>query len=402
MLLEHLWLILLFVFSMCLPAFMISAEKIFTAISSVRLQQMIEDRTKRTEAVVEMLFGGIRISKNIGFITATIIITFIAAANLGVGIAAFAVAAVVMVFLIVVFEEFLPRMIVLKDPEKAATRLLAGIGLMIRVTYPIKIIFGSIGDIRSGRRRRACILPRQVQNEKEAENTETNERRMIQNVFHFGDMQVKDAMVPRTDIVAVDMHSSYDNILEVFKNEKYSRMPVYKNTIDNIVGILHVKDIFFFDEQKERFDIVKSLRKAHYTFESKRIAELLEEMRKKRIQMVVVADEYGGTAGIITMQDIIEEIFGDIGDEYDEDAVEITSIGEGEYIVDGLTRLGALNEALGTDLESEHYETIGGFVTGIIGNFPKKGEVVDYNGLQVTVLDVYRTRIKRLRIKTKV
>jgi len=162
---------------------------------------------------------------------------------------------------------------------------------------------------------------------------------------------------------------------------------------------MYVKDMFFFDKRKEQFDIENNIRKPYYTFESKRIAELFEEMRKKSLQMAVVADEYGGTAGIITMQDLVEEIFGDIGDEYDEAADEIQSIGEGEYIADGLTRLSLINKTLGTDLESEHYETIGGFVTGVIGRFPKKGEIVEVDGLKCIMLDVYRTRIKRVRLK---
>ena len=225
------------------------------------------------------------------------------------------------------------------------------------------------------------------------------EKKLIQNVFQFGDSQVKDIMIPRTDILAIDIESTYDEIWGQFHTEQYSRMPVYENTLDNIVGILHVKDVFFSQQAKETFDIHKSIRKPYYTYENKRIADLFEDMRKKRLQMIVVADEYGGTAGIVTMQDLVEEIFGNIGDEYEDIVDEIQQLGPGEYIINGLTRLSVINDELGTDMESEHYETIGGFITGIIGRFPKKGEVVVYNELRWVIMDVYRTRVKRLRLQ---
>lgn len=225
------------------------------------------------------------------------------------------------------------------------------------------------------------------------------EKKLIQNVFQFGDSQVKDIMIPRTDILAIDIESTYDEIWEQFQTQQYSRMPVYENTLDNIVGILHVKDVFFSQQAKETFDIHKSIRKPYYTYENKRIADLFEDMRKKRLQMIVVADEYGGTAGIVTMQDLVEEIFGNIGDEYEEIVDEIQQLAPGEYIIDGLTRLSVINDELNTDMESEHYETIGGFITGIIGRFPKKGEVVVYNELRWVIMDVYRTRVKRLRLQ---
>ena len=132
-------------------------------------------------------------------------------------------------------------------------------------------------------------------------------------------------MIPRTDIVAIDVKSTFNEIWEQFQKKQYSRMPVFENTIDNIIGILHVKDIFYYDNKKGRFDIHKIIRKPYYTYENKRIADLFEEMRKKRLQMIVVADEYGGTAGIVTMQDMVEEIFGDIGDEYDDICLLYTS-----------------------------------------------------------------------------
>lgn len=173
---------------------------------------------------------------------------------------------------------------------------------------------------------------------------------MIHNVFEFADSQVKDIMIPRTDIAAIDVKSGYDEIWDRFRKERYSRMPVYENSIDNIVGVLHVKDLFFYNNSKDAFDIRQIIRKPYFTYENKRIVDLFEEMRKKRLQMIIVVDEYGGTAGIVTMQDMVEEIFGDIGDEHDDIIDEIQQISPTEYIIDGLTRLNDLNEELGTSL----------------------------------------------------
>jgi len=228
---------------------------------------------------------------------------------------------------------------------------------------------------------------------------EIEERKMLHNVFEFGDSQVKEVMVPRTEIIAVDVKASYDEVYQLFKDEQYSRIPVYEDEIDNIIGILNVKDILFLDREKDGFNIENSIRKPFYTFENKRIAELFEDMRKRRIQIAVVADEYGGTAGIVTMQDLVEEIFGDIDDEYDEVEHEIQRIGEGEYIVDGLTRIDLVNEVLERNFESEYYETIGGYITGVIGRFPKKGETIEFGALKCIILDAHRNRIERIRIQ---
>ena len=404
---------LILVVLLFISAFFSASETALMSLNKIRIRQMIEENIKGAELVGRLvenpkkLLGAILIGSTVVNVGASALATSLAIkffGNTGVGIATG-----VMTLLVLVFVEITPKSMAVASSETVAIKVSGIIQVMIKLLNPvisvilflntiiIKVFGGKIDS------EQPFITEKELRNlvdvGQEEGVFEVEERKMIHNVFQFSDSQVKDVMVPRTDIAAIDVCSTYDDILEFFKKRQCSRMPVYKNTIDNIIGIMYVKDMFFFDKRKEQFDIENNIRKPYYTFESKRIAELFEEMRKKSLQMAVVADEYGGTAGIITMQDLVEEIFGDIGDEYDEAADEIQSIGEGEYIADGLTRLSLINKTLGTDLESEHYETIGGFVTGVIGRFPKKGEIVEVDGLKCIMLDVYRTRIKRVRLK---
>ena len=169
---------------------------------------------------------------------------------------------------------------------------------------------------------------------------EMEEREIINNVFQFGDMQAKEAMIQRLDMVAIDIEDSYDEIIELFKSEKLSRLPVYQESIDDIVGILNIKDIIFLsDEEIENFDIKDYVREAFFTYEFKKITQLLEEMKKEKTQMAIVVDEYGGTAGLLTIEDLVEVIVGDIDDEYDEEEEEIVKINDNEYLVEGSTKI---------------------------------------------------------------
>ncbi|MBW8382322.1 MAG: hemolysin family protein, partial [Youngiibacter sp.] len=231
---------------------------------------------------------------------------------------------------------------------------------------------------------------------------EVGEKEMLFNVFEFGDLQVKDVMVQRVDIVALDIRSTYQEVVEVIMKEQFSRIPVYKEDIDDIIGILNVKDLLFLsNEDKSNFNLEDNVREVYFTYEFKKIIDLFKELKKERNHMAIVLDEYGGTVGIATIEDLLEEIVGEIGDEYDdEETQDIEVVKEDEYIVTGSFRLDELNEEIGTNIESEEFDSVGGYLIGVLGTFPENGQEIESEGIRFIVEEVDKNRIKKVRIFT--
>ncbi|MBP3906210.1 MAG: HlyC/CorC family transporter, partial [Peptostreptococcaceae bacterium] len=230
---------------------------------------------------------------------------------------------------------------------------------------------------------------------------EIEERQIINNVFQFGDMQAKEAMVQRLDMVCINVEESYEEIITNFKLEQFSRMPVYEESVDDIIGIVNIKDIVFLsDEEIKAFDIRNYTREPFFTYEFKKITQLLEEMKKEKSQMAIVVDEYGGTAGLITIEDLVEQIVGDIEDEYDEEYDEIQVIKEDEYIVEGSTKISDVNELIGINLESEEFDSIGGFIIGYLRRLPEEDEVIEVGNIKLCIESLDKNRIKKIRVYT--
>ncbi|MEG1312600.1 MAG: transporter associated domain-containing protein, partial [Romboutsia sp.] len=221
------------------------------------------------------------------------------------------------------------------------------------------------------------------------------------NVFQFGDMQAKEAMVQRLDMIAINSEDSYDEIIEMFKHEKLSRLPVYQDSIDDIIGILNIKDVIFLDDDEiKEFDIKNYIREPFFTYEFKKITQLLEEMKIEKNQMAIVVDEYGGTSGLITIEDLVEVIVGDIDDEYDEEDDDIVVIKEDEYIVEGSTKISDINDLIGVKLESEEFDSIGGFIIGYLRRLPEEHEVIEVDSIRFCIESLEKNRIKKIRIFT--
>jgi CBS domain containing-hemolysin-like protein len=224
------------------------------------------------------------------------------------------------------------------------------------------------------------------------------EKKMITNVFDFGDNLAKDIMIPRIDMTLVNVNATYDELLAIFRQEKYTRIPVFEESTDNVIGIINVKDLLLLDS-KEGFSIRDFLRQPLYTYEFKKAAELMVEMRKTLNNIVIVLDEYGATAGLITLEDMLEEIVGEIRDEYDEDEEEnVVELEPGEYRVDASMKLGDLNERLELRLESEDYDSLGGLVIGLLDHLPEEGEEVTHEGLRMVVERMDKNRIETIHL----
>lgn len=227
---------------------------------------------------------------------------------------------------------------------------------------------------------------------------EPSEEDLIHSVFRFTDTVVKEVMIPRTDIIAVEMTTSLDEILRIMNKKGFSRLPVYSGTIDNIIGMVYLKDILPLHIADKPFKLDSVLRKPYIVPPNKNVSVLLKEMREKRVHLALVMDEYGGTDGLVTMEDLIEEIVGDIRDEQEKVLREIEEIAANRYIVDGKTDIGKVNERLGVKLPEDEFETVGGFVLGLFGRLPAEGDQIRYIDLMFTVLRLRKNRIARVRI----
>ena len=227
---------------------------------------------------------------------------------------------------------------------------------------------------------------------------ESEEKKIINNVFDFGDSVAKDIMVPRIDMAMVEVGATYDELIDIFREEKYTRMPVYEETTDNVIGIINMKDVLLIDRNEE-FHVRDLLREPLYTYEYKNTAELMVEMRQTSNNMIIVLDEYGATAGMITLEDLLEEIVGEIRDEYDEDEEqELVEVGPGEYVVEGSMKLDDLNDLLDLELESEDYDSIGGLIIGQLDRLPEEGESVVCDGIRLVVDRLDKNRIDRVHM----
>lgn len=406
------WLFILLAVLICFSAFFSASETALTSLSKIRLRNMLDEKVKGAEKVEKAvknpgkLLSAILVGNNLVNIMASSIATTLAVKYnpvAGVGIAT-----VLMTIVVLIFGEITPKTLASQNSEKISLKVSGIINFFIKLFTPIiavlNVVTGGLikflgGDITKKSPMITEAELKTIVNVSHEEGVlEIDERRMINNVFDFGDSKSKDVMTPRTDMAAINKDSSYSEIIDIFSRERFSRLPVYNETIDNIVGILHLKDIVFINEKD--FSIEKFMREPFFTYESKPVSELFNQMRTKRIPMAIILDEYGGTSGIITIEDMVEEIVGDISDEYDEPEEEIEVVKEDEYIVDGSTKLDDVNEMIGTSFESEDFDSIGGYVTGVLGRFPDAGETVETDGLKIKIEEIDKNRIEKLRIFT--
>jgi gliding motility-associated protein GldE len=317
---------------------------------------------------------------------------------------------VVVTFVILILSEILPKVVAVRRPEKFSVRvslLLQGIYYLL---FPITILlarFTRFLQSRSGFSEEKTLLTEEelktlAEVGEEQGTLQKEEKEMIHSIFEFSETTVREIMVPRTDMIAVEASTHLSQLMELVKQKLHSRIPVYKKNIDNIIGILYVKDLlsFLHKRKRERIDLEKMVRPAYFVPEQKKIDELLREFQEEHIHMAIVVDEYGGVSGLVTLEDVIEEIVGEIQDEYDREQPLYKKIDDRTYLVDGKMPLEELNEKLHMELpQEEDVETIGGFILSLLGSLPKEKESVVYKNKRFVVEKINRNRILKVRIE---
>lgn len=398
---------------LALSAFFSSAETALTTVNRLRVRALVDDGDARAIVLAKViddpgkLLSAILIGNNIVNISASSIATLLATKFFGS--AGAGIATGVMTLLVLIFGEVTPKTMASLKAEKIALSY-------AKIVYVIMIVFTPlifILDLLSGGilrlfgidpdKRDDSVTEEDLRTIVEAGHEdgvlETEEHKMINNVFDFGDHQAKDIMVPRVDMCFLKLDATYEDFMKIYREEKFTRIPVYEETRDNVIGILNVKDLILYDKDQE-FHVKDFLREAYYTYEFKNTSELMMEMRKNSISIAIVLDEYGATAGLVTLEDLIEEIVGDIRDEFDEaEAEEVQQLGEQEYLVEGACKLEDLNDMIGLGIESEDYDSIGGIVIDALQHLPSEGEEVTLeNGTRLVVEKIDKNRIEKVHI----
>ena len=395
-------------------AFFSSAETALMTSNKLKIRNLAENGDKRAKKVLDItantdkMLSAILIGNNVVNLTASSLSTTLTLKIFGSSLVGIATG--ILTFLILVFGEITPKNVASKNAENMALAYIGVISVIVTVMTPVIFIVNKVAGAvisiftKNSDENNAVTeeeLRAMVEYSHEEGVIENEEKKMIVNVVDFGDTVAGDIMVPRVDMVMVDEKSSYEEILHVFREERYTRIPVYEETPDNVIGILNVKD-FLLIEDKENFVMKELLREPLYTYEYKKTSALMMDMRKTGANIVIVLDEYGITAGLITLEDMLEEIVGEIRDEFDADEDEgITKVSDLEYLIDGSTNLDDINDRIGLELSSDEYESIGGLIMEKLGRIPAEGEIINLDNIVLTVKKMDHARIEKVCLKLK-
>jgi putative hemolysin len=393
-----------------------AVETALTNISRLRLRQLLERGVPRAQAINDLLDNPQRFPATLLFVNTLALITIGALAlYISEHFAewwAHVLAVVVAEILVLVFGIAVPKALALRNPERTALALYGPINIIRRVVLPLVALAGLIARpfvrILGGRSAPAGLFVTQEEmrmlvNVGEEEGViQQEEEDLIHSIFEFGDTVVREVMVPRPYIVAVEDDATVGEAADVALQSGHTRLPIYKDTIDAVVGVATVQDMLrVIRQQGENEKVTRVMRPVYYVPETKKVDELLRELQKGRMHMAIVVDEYGGTAGLVTIEDLLEEIVGEIQDEYDVEPPMIERVSPYETTLDARVPLDDVNELLGTNWEAEDSDTIGGFVYEQLGRIPNPGDTVQIGDYVITVLSTEGARLKQLSIVRK-
>ncbi len=354
------------------------------------------------------MLSAILIGNNIVNLSASSISTSLAIhlfGNTGAGIATG-----ILTFLILIFGEVTPKTMATIKADSMSLTVAAPIGLLMKILTPVIFIINKLSlglmfllhvNIKDAQKKMTEEELRTIVDVSQENGViEHEERDMIHNLFDFGDAEAKEIMVPRIDMTFVQADATYQEVLDIFRQDMFTRLPVYEDSTDNVIGIINMKD-FLLQNDTPEFSVRNLLREPYFTYEHKNTADLFLEMRKSSISLAIVLDEYGVTAGLITLEDLLEEIVGEIRDEYDADEEDdITRISDREFYVLGSANLNDVSEALSLHFTSDDYDTIGGYCLGLLDHLPEKNEIIlTDNNILLRIDRMEKNRIERIYIR---
>jgi magnesium and cobalt exporter, CNNM family len=393
-------------------------ETAFSALMRLSLRLMAErgGRDDRLGFYLEdpiQLFVPARLLLGVIFSLATM---FIAILTGRTGFQSVGILLVFVAVFILACEHFLPLLIVRRDPERMLEVLLPPFDWAARLLHPLTGGLVRLIAVETRRPDTAAtngageenaggdVAREYLEQGEEQGLIERDERRLLQSIVDFGDTLVREVMTPRPDMVAIRADATFAELRALFREQEYSRIPVYNQNLDNIVGFVFVKDLIRMPEvaapdARLQPDLARLIRAATFVPETKRVSEMLKEFQRKQVQIAIVVDEYGGTAGLVTIEDLLEEIVGEIRDEYDVEMEPVVDEGNGSYVFSAKVNIDEVRECLGVTIEPEGFETVGGYVLTRVGRVPAVGEEFDVDGLHVEVLEAERRRIHKVRMR---
>jgi putative hemolysin len=396
----------------CVTVFLGAIESAFSALMRLSLRLMAErggrsDRLGRYLDDPLRLFVPVRVLIGLCIVLAGVLIGMLSDVRDARAAAIFVVSLTVFV---IVCEHLLPMLIVRRDPERALDILLPVFEPVGRIVRPLTALLTGLVAPRRDREARESIngggtveaVAQTPETPESADQdgviTDREGRELLQSIVDFTETVVREVMTPRPDIVAIDADETLETLRTLFREEQYSRIPVYRENLDNIIGIAFVKDVAALPPGAHP-TLTVLMRGAFFVPESKRAAELLKELQRRQTQMAIVVDEYGGTAGLVTVEDLLEEIVGEIRDEYDVESETVTDEGNGTFVFSGKVSVDEVRDRLGVDIQREGFETVGGYLLSHLGRMPYVGETFDVDDLAVEVLEVERRRITKVRVR---
>ena len=406
--------VIIFVILIIFSGIFSCTETAFLSVNKIRMRNLAEEGNKRALTVEKLLsnsdrlFSSILVGNNLVNIGASSLSTSFVISFFGDSATLVAAATGVVTFLILVFGEITPKSFATKNADTIALFLARFVALVCTLFTPVvfflNIITSFFIKILGGARDSGPTMTEEdlktiVTVGHEEGVLEEQEKEMIHNVFEFGETEIKEIMTPRIHVESIPDDCSYQELMEIYQRSQFSRYPVHSESFDEIVGVLNVKDLLFFNIDPDEFVVKDFMRDTFVVYEFNEVADVFASMRKEHATLAIVLDEYGVMSGIVTFEDIVEEIVGEIDDEYDAEEDEmIISLGENEYLIDGSLNLNEVNDRVGTDFDSEDFESIGGLVLGEVSGVPEIDDEVQIENVIFKIVKMHKNRIAQLKV----